>query len=178
MNADYHKDFMAMLEVIKEFGGSVSMTHLPNMFKQEFEADGIDLSKATSKQLKDGKKTVCKNFLAALILSRAYGAKCNDLKQSMKENLVMGTSTYPKSPEAVLQILNADQPPAGWTKRRREAGATSKEGAIFAQTKGGDNSWKSRQNCFKCGKPENIARECPEQEEKQEQMHANIEVDA
>jgi hypothetical protein len=32
-NADYHKDFMAMLEVIEEFGGAGSMTHFPNMFK-------------------------------------------------------------------------------------------------------------------------------------------------
>jgi hypothetical protein len=27
---------------------------------------------------------------------------------------------------------------------RQEAGTTSKERAIFAQTEGGDNSWKSR----------------------------------
>jgi hypothetical protein len=54
----------------------------------------------------------------------------------------------------------------------------SKEGAILAQTKGGDNSWKLRQDCFKCGKRGNIARECPEIERKQEQMHANIGVEA
>jgi hypothetical protein len=47
------------------------------------------------------------------MLSGANRAKYNDLKQSMKENFVMGTSTYPESPEAVLQILNAYQPPAG-----------------------------------------------------------------
>ena len=32
-NADYHKDFMAMLEVIEEYGGAGSMTHFPNMHK-------------------------------------------------------------------------------------------------------------------------------------------------
>jgi hypothetical protein len=48
LNADYHKDFMAMLEVIKEYGGAGSMTRFSNMLKQELEADGIDLSKATS----------------------------------------------------------------------------------------------------------------------------------
>jgi hypothetical protein len=26
-NADYHKDFMAMLKVIEEYGGAGSMTH-------------------------------------------------------------------------------------------------------------------------------------------------------
>jgi hypothetical protein len=177
-NADFHEDFMAMLKVIEEYRGTGLMTHFPNMLKQELEANGIDLSEATNEHLKDGKKTVRKKFLAALMLSGANGAKYNDLKQGMKENFVTKTSKYPESPEAVLRILNAYQPPARWNKRRQEAGTTSKEGAIFAQTKGGDNSWKLRQDCFKCGKQRHIARECPEKEGKQEQMHANIDVDA
>ncbi len=37
---------------------------------------------------------------------------------------------------------------------------------------------KSRQDCFKCGKQGHIAQECSEKEEKQEQMHANVDVDA
>jgi hypothetical protein len=80
LNADYHKDFMAMLEVFEEYGGAGSMTHFPNMLKQELEANGIDLSEATNEELKDKKKTVCKKFLAALMLSRANGAKYDDLK--------------------------------------------------------------------------------------------------
>jgi hypothetical protein len=79
-NADYHKDFMAMLEVIEEYREARSMTHFPNMLKQELETNGTDLSKETSEHLKDGKKTVCKKFLAALMLSGANGAKYNDLK--------------------------------------------------------------------------------------------------
>jgi hypothetical protein len=55
LNADYHEDFMAMFEVIKEYRGAGSMTHFPNMLKQELETNGTDLSKATSEQLKDGK---------------------------------------------------------------------------------------------------------------------------
>jgi hypothetical protein len=133
-NADYHEDFMAMLKVIEEYGGTVLMTNFPNMLKQELDADGIDLSKATSNQVKEGKKTVCKKFLAAQMLSGANREKYNNLKRSMKENFVTGTSTYPESPEAVLQILNAYQPPAGWNKRRQEAGAASEERAIFAQS--------------------------------------------
>jgi hypothetical protein len=48
---------------------------------------------------------------------------------------------------------------------------------MFVQTKGGDNSWKSRQSCFKWGKLGHIAQECAEKEDKQEQMHANVEID-
>ncbi len=118
LNADCHKDFIAMLEVIKEYGGAGSMTHIPNMLKQELETNGTDLSKATSEQLKDGKETVRKKLLAALMLTGANGAKYNDLKLGMKENFVTGTSKYPKSPEAVLRILNAYQPPPGWNKCR------------------------------------------------------------
>jgi hypothetical protein len=75
------------------------------------------MSKATIKQLKEGKKAVCEKFLAALMLRGANGAKYNDLKRIMKENFLTGTSTYPESPEAVLRILNAFMPPAGWNKR-------------------------------------------------------------
>jgi hypothetical protein len=47
-NADYHEDFMTMLEVIEKYGGMGLMTNFPNMLKQEIDADGINLSKATS----------------------------------------------------------------------------------------------------------------------------------
>jgi hypothetical protein len=62
---------MAMLKVIKEYRGVGLMTHFPNMLKQELEANGIDLSKATSEQLEDRKKTIRKKFLAALLLTGA-----------------------------------------------------------------------------------------------------------
>ncbi len=58
---------MAMLKVIKEYRGAGLMTHFPNMLKQALAANGIDLSKATSEQLEDGKKTICEKFLAALM---------------------------------------------------------------------------------------------------------------
>jgi hypothetical protein len=65
-----------------------------------------------------------------------------------------------------------EQAPAGsWNNKQRRR-------KKFAQTKGGDNFWKSRQNRFKCGKRGYIAQECPEKEGKQEQMHANVEADA
>jgi len=101
-NANYHKDFMAMLEMIKEYGGAGSMTHFPNMLKREIKADGTNMSKATNEQMKEGKKAVREKFLAALMLSEVNRAKYHDLKQGMKENFVTGTSTYPESPEAVL----------------------------------------------------------------------------
>jgi hypothetical protein len=137
------------------------------------------MSNATNEQMKEGKKAVREKFLAALMLSGANGAKYNDLKRGMKENIVTGTSTYPESPEAVLRILNAYVPPAGWNKRRKEAGAANEEGAMFAQTGDvGDNSWKSRQTCYKCREKGHIARECPLNEEKQDQMHTTIKEEA
>ena len=33
LNADYQEDFMAMLKVVKEYGGPGLMTHFPNMLK-------------------------------------------------------------------------------------------------------------------------------------------------
>jgi hypothetical protein len=107
-----------MLEVIKEYGGTGSMMHFPNMLKKEIKSMGTDLAKATSDQLKQAKKTMRDKFLVALMLSGANGAKYNDPKRNMKENFVTGMSTYPESPEVVLRILNAYQPPAGWNRRK------------------------------------------------------------
>ncbi len=117
------------------------------MLKKEIKSMGTDLAKATSDQLKQAKKTVRDTFLAALMLSEANGAKYNDLKRNMKENFVTGTSRYPESPKAVLRILNAYQPPAGWNRRKQDTRARTEEGTMFAQAKGGDDSWKARTNC-------------------------------
>jgi hypothetical protein len=61
-NADYHKEFMAMMEVIEEYRGAGSLTHFPNLLKQELKAKELDLSTATTEELKDGNKTVGKMF--------------------------------------------------------------------------------------------------------------------
>jgi hypothetical protein len=113
------------------------------------------------------------------MLSGANGPKYNDLKRGMKDSIVTGTSTYPESPEAVLRILNAYVPPAGWNKCRQEAGTASEEGAMFAQTgDGGENSWKTKQTCYKCGEKGHITQECPLNQEKQDQMLATIKEEA
>ncbi len=52
-------------------------------------------------------------FLAALMLIGANRNKYGELKRSMAENYVMGTSEYPESPEVVLRILNGYVPPVG-----------------------------------------------------------------
>jgi hypothetical protein len=164
---------MTMMEVIKEYGGAGSLTHFPNLLKQELKAKELDLNIATAEELKEGKKTMHEKFPTALMLNGANGTKYNDLKRSMKENFVTGTSTYPGSPEAVLCILNAYQQPVGWGKRRQDAGMGTEEGAMFAQTEG-DNSWKTRVNCHNCSKKGHIARECSErkQDGNQEHIHA------
>jgi hypothetical protein len=132
LNADSYEDFIAMLEVIEEYGGAGSMMHIPNMLKKEIESMGTDLAKVMSDQLKQAKKTVRDKFLAAFMLSGANGAKYNDLKRNMKENFVTGLSRYPESPKTVLRILNAYQPPARWNRRKQDTGAGTKEGTMFA----------------------------------------------
>ncbi len=71
-------------------------------------------SKATPNELKESKGAVREKFLAALMLNGANAAKYNDMKRSMAENYVTGTSEYPESPEVVLRILKAYQPPSDW----------------------------------------------------------------
>ncbi len=41
-NADYHKEFMAMTEVIEEYGGAGSLTHFPNLLTQELKVKELD----------------------------------------------------------------------------------------------------------------------------------------
>jgi hypothetical protein len=175
-NTDYHKDFMALVKVIKEYGGPESITHFPNMIKKELKSKnpGIDMSKATPDQMKEAKKTVCKKFLAALMLNGANEQKYGDLKRGMAENHVTGTSEYPESPEVLLCILTVYKPPAGWNKHRQDAGVVSKEGAMFTQTEG--HNWKANVTCHNCKKKGHITREGPNKNkaEVDEQIHANV----
>jgi len=113
-NCEFHKDFMALVEVIEEYGGTGSLTHFPNMIKKELLSKNItDPSKALADDLKEARGVVREKFLAALMLNGANASKHRELKRSMAENYVTGMSEYSKSPEVVLQILNAYQPPAG-----------------------------------------------------------------
>ena len=180
-NADYHEDFMALVKVIEEYGGPGSLSHFPNMIAKEIDVlfPGIDISNATSDQMKRGKKVVRDKFLAVLMLNGANGQKYGELKRSIAENYVTGTSAYPDSPEVVLHILTAYKPPVGWNKRRgQEAGTASEEGAMFAQADGGN--WKENVKCRACGKKGHIARECPNKNDETaegEQMHTTIQAD-
>ncbi len=112
-NADYHEDFMVMVEVIEEYGGDGSLMYFPNMIKKELESKEIDMDKASASEMRDAKKIVRNKFLAALMLSGANREKYGKLKRSMADNYVARTSKYPKSPEVVLRILGAYTPPLG-----------------------------------------------------------------
>jgi hypothetical protein len=171
---------MALVEVIEEYGGAGLLIFFPNMIRKELASKIIaDMSKAMPGKLKEAKGAVRDKFLAPLMLNGANAAKYNELKRSMAENYVNGTSKYPASLELILPILNAYQPPPGWNvnRRKQEAGAgTNKRAAMFAQT--GDDSWKADIDCYKCGKRGHLAWECPKKKTKGvEQMHTNIAVE-
>jgi hypothetical protein len=114
-NSEFPEDFMALVKVIEEYGGAGLLTHFPNMIRKELSSKNIaDMSKVTPDKLKEAKSVVRDKFLAALMLNGANSAKYNKLKRGMAENYVTGTSKYPESPELVLCVLNAYQPPPGW----------------------------------------------------------------
>jgi hypothetical protein len=70
-NSDYHKNFMAMVEAIEEYGGAGYLTYFPNMIKKELMTKGIDMDKASGDEMKEAKNTVRNKFLAALMLNGA-----------------------------------------------------------------------------------------------------------
>jgi hypothetical protein len=96
---------MALVEVIKEYGGTGSLTYFPNMIKKELLSKNImDPSQALADELKEAKGIKREKFLAALMLNGANDSKYSELKRSMAENYVTGTSEYPESPEVVLYL--------------------------------------------------------------------------
>ena len=97
-NSDYHEDFTTMVEVIEKYGWAGLLIYLPNMIKKELMAKSIDTDKATGDEMKEAKKTVREKFLATLMLNGANCDKYGELKRSMAENYVMGTSEYPEAP--------------------------------------------------------------------------------
>ena len=158
-NSDYHEDFMAMVEVIEDYGGAGSLSHFPKMIQKELGNDPsvTDVANATPKQISDAKKAVRDKHLAALMLNGANRDRYGELKRGMAKNYITGTSVYPDSPEMVLRILTAYQPPPGWNRRKNDGG--NYQGAMFAQTEQGTD-WKKSITCHSCGKKGHLAREC------------------
>ena len=85
------------------------------------------------------------------MLNGANRDKYGELKRSMAENYVTGTSKYPESPEVVMRILSTYVLPVGWNRNiKQDAANLSDEGVMFAQS-GGDDSWKANITCPGCG---------------------------
>ncbi len=79
-NADYHKDFMAMVEVIEEYGGAGSLTFFTNMIKKKLESKKIDMGKVSTSIMRDAQKIVGDKFQAAPMLSKVNREKYGKLK--------------------------------------------------------------------------------------------------
>jgi hypothetical protein len=93
--SDYQEDFLAMVEVIKEYGGAESLTYFPNMIKKEVivvKAANSITGATTGDETNEAKKIMRDKFLAALMLNGANHDRYCDLKRSMAENYVTGTS--------------------------------------------------------------------------------------
>jgi hypothetical protein len=76
----------------------------------------------------------------------------------MAENYVTKTGAYPKSPKAVLCILNACIPPTGWNRRVSRQDVGREEGAMFAQLD--NDSWEKNTKCHNRGEKGHLAQEC------------------
>ena len=55
-NSDFHEDFMALVEVIKEYRGGGLLTHFPNMMKKELSTKSVNMDKATTDKMKAAKE--------------------------------------------------------------------------------------------------------------------------
>jgi hypothetical protein len=59
LHSEFHTDFMALIEVIEEYGGVGSLAHFPNMIRKELASkNATDMSKATPDELREAKGTV------------------------------------------------------------------------------------------------------------------------
>jgi hypothetical protein len=87
-NSEFHQDFMALVKVIKEYGGTGSLTHFLNMIKKELLSKNItDPGKAMVDELKEAKCIVREKFLAAYLkLISATGRMKHESTQARSWN--------------------------------------------------------------------------------------------
>ena len=67
-NSEFHEDFMALVEVIEEYGETGSLTHFLNMIKKELLSKNVtDPGKAMADELKEAKGIVREKLFAAYL---------------------------------------------------------------------------------------------------------------
>jgi hypothetical protein len=76
------------------------------------------------------------------MLSGVNREKYGELKRSMAENYVTGTSKYPESPNVVLQVLSTYTPSLGLNRHLKQEEGGGDEGAFFTQLDRRDDLWK------------------------------------
>jgi hypothetical protein len=110
-NSSYHREFIALVETIETYGGTDAIGITPTFVAQKLQAmhdagTCLNVTSPTQDELAAAHKSVCEEFLAALMLSGAnrdcYGA----LRNELANQYTFGNDLYPKTTDQCLTMLN------------------------------------------------------------------------
>jgi hypothetical protein len=110
-NHTYHHKFLAHVETIKTYGGlcavGVVLTILDAMLK-DMERNGVikDAKNPSDTEKAQAIKSVCNEYLGALMLSSSNGDKFGPLRMDLKNQFSFGEDCNPKLIDQCLSFLN------------------------------------------------------------------------
>jgi hypothetical protein len=128
-NSTYHREFMAHVDTIKTYGGmgaiGITPTFVAQKLSEMFTAGTCtDSADPSTDELGIAHKAVQDEFLAALMLSGANKDRYGALRNELANQFGFGNDLYPKTPDACLQMMQAQRRECGPSAPRSSA-ATS-----------------------------------------------------